>query len=327
MENYRIIKNYRLNYIDYAKGIGILLVVLGHIYSNSVSLWIYSFHMPLFFIISGFLLEHNKTYNRKFKDILISKLKSLVIPFYIYSIINTFVLLCLNNFSKEILIENSIRIITFQGKGGIWFLPCLFFAELLYISLRKNINNKFIINIIIGILFVISICLNTDKLALIIIARVFIALGFLCMGNLIVSDIEKYNINYVLMIFIFVISVLGSIFNGGVDLFSLILGRYKVLYVILSILGSVLIISICRKVESVELNKLKYFGVNSLIIMITHKSIINIIAHFVGIHNDYIYGTIIFITIMLIEIPVIHIINKYLPFTIGKFKKKQIISD
>ena len=45
----------RLNYLDYAKGIGILLVVLGHIYNNSVKLWIYSFHMPLFFIISGYL--------------------------------------------------------------------------------------------------------------------------------------------------------------------------------------------------------------------------------------------------------------------------------
>ena len=53
----------RLNYLDYAKGIGILLVVLGHIYNNSVKLWIYSFHMPLFFIISGYLLEYNKTYD------------------------------------------------------------------------------------------------------------------------------------------------------------------------------------------------------------------------------------------------------------------------
>jgi len=47
----------RLSFIDAAKGIGILLVVLGH--SPGLPLFgvvlIYSFHMPLFFFISGFV--------------------------------------------------------------------------------------------------------------------------------------------------------------------------------------------------------------------------------------------------------------------------------
>lgn len=46
----------RLIWIDNAKGIGILLVVLGHTYGIPVQLHhiIYSFHMPLFFILSGY---------------------------------------------------------------------------------------------------------------------------------------------------------------------------------------------------------------------------------------------------------------------------------
>ena len=46
-----------LEYIDVAKGIGILLVVLGHNLQDLplMTSWIYSFHMPLFFAISGFL--------------------------------------------------------------------------------------------------------------------------------------------------------------------------------------------------------------------------------------------------------------------------------
>lgn len=49
----------RINYIDIAKGIGILLVVLGHGYSNinPVYCWINSFHMPLFFILTGVLFS------------------------------------------------------------------------------------------------------------------------------------------------------------------------------------------------------------------------------------------------------------------------------
>ena len=49
----------RLNYLDFVKGFAILLVVLGHIYdiSNPIKIWLYSFHMPLFFIISGILIR------------------------------------------------------------------------------------------------------------------------------------------------------------------------------------------------------------------------------------------------------------------------------
>lgn len=44
-----------LNWIDYIKGIGIILVVIGHTtdIGDTWRVWIYTFHMPLFFCISG----------------------------------------------------------------------------------------------------------------------------------------------------------------------------------------------------------------------------------------------------------------------------------
>lgn len=51
----------RLDHIDACKGIGILLVILGHTNVPSiVHTIIYSFHMPLFFIISGYLFSEAK---------------------------------------------------------------------------------------------------------------------------------------------------------------------------------------------------------------------------------------------------------------------------
>lgn len=51
----------RIEYIDLAKAIAILLMVLGHCASlNDIPLIrsvIYSFHMPLFFIISGYFFK------------------------------------------------------------------------------------------------------------------------------------------------------------------------------------------------------------------------------------------------------------------------------
>ena len=52
----------RLHYIDIAKGIGILLVALAHNdlagYAPFLYHWIYSFHMPLFFFLSGLFFKY-----------------------------------------------------------------------------------------------------------------------------------------------------------------------------------------------------------------------------------------------------------------------------
>ena len=52
-------KQSRLDYMDLAKGIGILAVILGHVYKNTVfGTLLYSFHLPLFFLISGYFFHY-----------------------------------------------------------------------------------------------------------------------------------------------------------------------------------------------------------------------------------------------------------------------------
>jgi fucose 4-O-acetylase-like acetyltransferase len=69
----------RINWIDIAKGIGIFLVVLGHTgIPVKLSYWIYSFHMPLFFFISGMCFDISKY--QSFKSILLKKSKTLLLP-------------------------------------------------------------------------------------------------------------------------------------------------------------------------------------------------------------------------------------------------------
>ena len=52
-------RNKRIEYLDIARGIGIFLVVLGHCYSLPEWMWhlIYSVHMPLFFVLSGYVFK------------------------------------------------------------------------------------------------------------------------------------------------------------------------------------------------------------------------------------------------------------------------------
>ena len=53
----------RLLYIDMLKAFGIILVVMGHVFHDSdsiVSHFIYAFHMPLFFLLSGVFSDYDK---------------------------------------------------------------------------------------------------------------------------------------------------------------------------------------------------------------------------------------------------------------------------
>lgn len=53
----------RIVFVDVAKGIGILLVIIGHVVpygDNYLSRFIFGFHMPLFFILSGFTFDFKK---------------------------------------------------------------------------------------------------------------------------------------------------------------------------------------------------------------------------------------------------------------------------
>ena len=80
--------NSRVYWIDSAKGIGVILIVIGHLlYDSSHELLIkliYSFHVPLFFIVSGFVYCINDVSKKQF---VIKKLRRLIIPFICFSLV------------------------------------------------------------------------------------------------------------------------------------------------------------------------------------------------------------------------------------------------
>lgn len=114
----------RNQWMDVAKGITILLMILGHAaIPDPLSNFIYSFHMPLFFIASGWMTNWNKYSINEFA---IRKVKSLAVPFIIYSSI---VIVLLEQVKKtqeggDCLI---LRLLCDGWQGyALWFIPVLF---------------------------------------------------------------------------------------------------------------------------------------------------------------------------------------------------------
>jgi fucose 4-O-acetylase-like acetyltransferase len=312
----------RLDYIDYTKGFGILLVILGHIYdtSNPIKIWLYSFHMPLFFIISGFFAK-----NIKFKVLFKKKFKSLIIPYISFGIITMGLMIVTNSGLNGEFKEYVYFFITGVGRDALWFLPCLFLIEVIFNIIIKIKNNKYKI-FIVFILFLIGLCGAhfIKNMILTTLYRAFVGLGFYSIGNYMYTKLKTTNISTIILVLLLIGSSILAIYNGCVDLWGLNFGN-KFIYVFCSIVNSFCIIIIFKKIfDNKEIESLRFFGRNTLIIMSTQQLIINYINKFTGVdYYNTLYGIVTFLVVILIEIPIIYVIKNYLSFMIGKFPKKK----
>lgn len=130
----------RIVYIDEIKGIAMLLVVLGHVTSTPMVIRgaIYSFHMPLFFIVSGIFFRPS---NNIKKDI-----RSLIVPYIVvggaimmYKVAYSYYFNCEFEWKQILsflLVEYKFKEIDLCG-GAIWFLVVLFFSKFYLRTLIK----------------------------------------------------------------------------------------------------------------------------------------------------------------------------------------------
>lgn len=131
----------RISWLDILRGIGILLMVYGHInYLIPVYTWIYSFHMPLFFFAAGVAYKEHPV----IKDFLHRAL-TILVPYLFFGIVTLFYWhfaerlykpseLTLAEAAKGILIGNEDAL---DFNIPLWFLPCFFLTLVLYNFIRR----------------------------------------------------------------------------------------------------------------------------------------------------------------------------------------------
>lgn len=131
----------RIEYIDIAKGLGMLLVIWGHIRETGISnAMVYAFHMPLFFFLSGMMFDRHKY--SSVAELIKRRIKTLLIPYLLFSVA-TWIFwagynLVLGNEVKSYWMPLLQTVIS-QGSGGylvhnspLWFVTCLFMVEMIY---------------------------------------------------------------------------------------------------------------------------------------------------------------------------------------------------
>lgn len=146
-ETSNLLEKSRIAWLDVFKGIGIILVVFGHVYVNNIaSNWIYSFHMPLFFFATGYTYK-----KRGIKSDIIRKAKLLLIPYFSFGIIELIYWQLLErrfrhsslSFCKAFLglVRASYDMLDFNVH--LWFLPCMFICCVIFNILINKVGKKY----------------------------------------------------------------------------------------------------------------------------------------------------------------------------------------
>lgn len=131
----------RIHYLDIFKGIGIILVAIGHIYHNSMIFnWIYSFHMPLFFFAAGWVYKE--------KPILLDikrRIQTIVVPYFCFGTLTLIYWQFIERRFRDSNMSFESAILGFiSGQEDcldfnvhLWFLPCFFVIVVLFNALVK----------------------------------------------------------------------------------------------------------------------------------------------------------------------------------------------
>lgn len=154
-------------WVDYSKAIGIILVVYGHVargifnagiiidedlYNLADSI-VYSFHMPLFFFLSG-LFFCNSLSKRGIKGLLGSKIDTIVYPYLLWSILQGVIEVYFSSHTNGNVNYSEVFSLLWQPRAQFWFLYALFMVFVVASIIFNKVSDKFIFVMFIGTIII-----------------------------------------------------------------------------------------------------------------------------------------------------------------------------
>lgn len=327
--------NKRLDYIDTAKGIGIILVVIYHhlLGAEFINNWISSFHMPLFFMITGYLYAFRDDYTKPVGKFIVQKLKGLMYPFAILSVI----VIIWNAFFYNVLFpsvtpENSTLeifwlTITTYGYHALWFVPCLFYSSVIFYLLRKYHLHHWILAIIVLFAAAFTVVPEADIFTYYPVrffVRILIGLMFIYFGYLFFRLLSKIQKRWQLIILIVsgLVTVLSFIvyylYPGLLPFINIGVCHIEkpIIYILLALSSSAFIILLSQYINNKVVG---FFGKNSIVILAFHMDLTIEAAWLIegripwNVNETIQSATVVAIELAMLVIMIL-LINRFVPF-------------
>ena len=330
----------RILWIDQLKGFAFFLVILGHSYGLAVEspfrTYLYSFHMPLFLMVSGINLNISKIYETSFFSYAYKLFKRMLVP-YVWL---NFFSLTVRYFISAFLTGESYSVLkflrgTFIANTQLSGAPCpaaptyyiilLFLAQLLFWLIvkitKKNLTKM---GLCCGLLCIIS--LATECVPMIWHINVVpVALLWLYIGLLLMNFYKSHSETILslkglkaIAVFpgLFIAGVVCWFFNGRVSIHGNLYGKSFLLFVLGGIATSLLVTLIIMKLPDTKL--LTFVGKNTLFFLGTHTVLLLIIKHLAGSFAEHpLFFAVQTVIAYFILIPVAFIATKLIPWANG----------
>lgn len=319
-----MVKN-RIWFIDYAKIIGLWMVIFAHLYSsegigeiNIIRTYIYGFHMPFFFAVSGMLYKQRK---EGLKYALLKNVKSLFIPWIVFNFL-FIIIRVLTTDNTFIEVFRKFCSCIFNGSGTIcgasWFVICLFFIKCIY-DILKYTDKMYLAYIIIIITFL-------PKIRYFYFATTTIGFTFYYLGSISYKHLAKINIKqwqYVLTaLFCFILSYYLTQINGKVSIIGASL-KNPIIFYINAIAGSIGILLLALIFKNKAYEFAAKLSTSSIGIVLTHMAIVKHVRVFrshLQLNNIelFLFYSIAACCIYVICYYIYVVINKYVPWIFGR---------
>lgn len=273
----KILRAERLSWLDVLKGIGIILVVIGHVYSNrTVFNWLYSFHMPLFFLAAGWVYKEKSVLT----DIK-RRIQTIVVPYFSFGLL---VLLYWQVIERRFRDSDMSFMDSLLGLFSgcydnldfnvhLWFLPCFFVTVVLF-NILVNLGGRKFAYIAVALMSLVYVVLPMPELPWGF-NRVFKYIGFYTVGFFGAgreTKIVDRNVGTGM------IAVILLALNFFLSLHNLTTG---IMWFVTAMIGVSSIILISQLIN--ENRILQYFGRISLIVLCIHGPVYRIVVKIVSI--------------------------------------------
>lgn len=335
----------RVSWIDATKGLGIALIVLGHITSvetpSALYVFIYAFHVPLFFFVSGLTLKPGR---ETFGAMWQSKVRSLLVPYLCYALLGYVFYIVGYGMAHAL----GLRIEQFNygpwhplvgvffgtlGDGNlvntpVWFIIALFCTVVIGYAINTHIRSMALRWTTIALLALAGYLASRQlklpwSLASALVGLVFFQAGHLYAKRFGLGPLPRHVLWPLLMVTL-TVSLFSSL-NGFVTLADMELG-HPALYALFAFSGLYLTIALVQLLGQ-HTQWLVRLGQWSMAIMVIHMLIIKsakvalaalLHTNIAQIEASWLPSLGVLLTTIALLVPCVWFMERYLPFTLGK---------
>lgn len=148
----------RIQWIDMAKGYGMFFVIIGHWNIPFITDYLYAFHIPLFFFLSGVVYSLKKSFFSFFK----TKIQRIIIPYICLGITVVFANLLFSmgfGFGLTDIVKEVGLLVVQERYTTLWFLACLLILNILMYPLIRFVRSRWQSDFIVSVLCLCGILL------------------------------------------------------------------------------------------------------------------------------------------------------------------------